>query len=119
MVRLSRLASAFGSRDVVVRLLLPTVHAAAWLPEIQTGTRAIIEPPVRQGYPNHIDIVFDDGTDSPFSLCLDRTQQLDTAKPVGAALPNRPARCPQAKLSDPCHRQHRPQPQKLPQRGGG
>lgn len=62
-----------------LRLLLPTAHAAAWLPEIQTGTRAIIEPPARQGYPNHIDIVFDDGTDSPFSLCLDRTQQLDTA----------------------------------------
>ena len=62
-----------------LRLLLPTAQAAEWLPEIQTGTRAIIEPPVRQGYPNHIDIVFDDGTDSPFSLCLDRTLQLDTA----------------------------------------
>ena len=61
-----------------LRLLLPTARAAAWLPKIQTGTRAIIEPPARQGYPNHIDIVFDDGTDSPFSLCLDRTRQLDT-----------------------------------------
>lgn len=62
-----------------LRLLLPTAHTAAWLPEIQTGKRAVIEPPARQGYTNHIDIVFDDGTDSPFSLCIDRTQQLDTA----------------------------------------
>ena len=62
-----------------LRLLLPTAHAAEWLPEIQTGKRAVIEPPVRQGYTNHIDIVFDDGTDSPFSLCIDHNQQLDTA----------------------------------------
>lgn len=62
-----------------LRLLLPTAHADEWLPEIQTGKRAVIEPPARQGYHNHIDIVFDDGTESPFSLCLDRTQQLDTA----------------------------------------
>ena len=62
-----------------LRLLLPTAHADEWLPKIQTGKRAVIEPPARQGYTNHIDIVFDDGTDSPFSLCIDRTQQLDTA----------------------------------------
>ena len=67
-----------------LRLLLPTAHAAEWLPEIQTGKRAVIEPPVRQGYTNHIDIVFDDGTDSPFSLCIDRTQQLDTALRSGS-----------------------------------
>lgn len=62
-----------------LRLLLPTTHAAEWLSEIQTGKRAIIEPPVRQGYTSHVDVVFDDGTDSPFSLCLDHNQQLDTA----------------------------------------
>lgn len=62
-----------------LRLLLPTSHADEWLPEIQTGKRTVIEPPVRQGYTNHIDIVFDDGTGSPFSLCIDRTKQLDTA----------------------------------------
>lgn len=62
-----------------LRLLLPTAHADEWLPKIQTGKRAVIKPPARQGYTNHIDIVFDDGTDSPFSLCIDRTQQLDTA----------------------------------------
>lgn len=68
-----------------LRLLLPTAHAAEWLPEIQTGKRAVIEPPVRQGYTNHIDIVFDDGTDSPFSLCIDHNQQLDTALRSGNA----------------------------------
>nr|DAR31443.1 MAG TPA: hypothetical protein [Caudoviricetes sp.] len=62
-----------------LRLLLPTAHATEWLAEIKTGKRAAIEPPVRQGYTNHIDIVFDDGTSAPFSLCIDRTQQLDTA----------------------------------------
>lgn len=62
-----------------LRLLLPTAHAVEWLPEIQTGKRASIEPPARPGYLNHIDIVFDDDTASPFSLCLDRTKQLDTA----------------------------------------
>ena len=62
-----------------LRLLLPTAHAAEWLPEIQTGKRAIIEPPVRQGYTSHVDVVFDDDTDTPFSLCLDHNQQLDTA----------------------------------------
>lgn len=67
-----------------LRLLLPTAHAAEWLPEIQTSKCAVIEPPARQGYPNHIDIVFDDGTDSPFSLCLDRTQQLGTALRSGS-----------------------------------
>ena len=62
-----------------LRLLLPTAHVAEWLPEIKTGKRAIIEPPVRQGYTSHVDVVFDDGTDNPFSLCLDHNQQLDTA----------------------------------------
>ena len=67
-----------------LRLLLPTAHADEWLPKIQTGKRAVIEPPARQGYTNHIDIVFDDGTDSPFSLYLDRTKQLDTALRSGS-----------------------------------
>lgn len=62
-----------------LRLLLPTAHAAEWLPEIQTGKRASIEPTAQMGYLNHIDIVFDDDTASSFSLCLDRTKQLDTS----------------------------------------
>lgn len=72
------LAYLSGHRHCL-RLLLPTARIAEWMPEIQTGKRAVIEPPVRHGYTNHIDVVFDDGTDSPFSLCLDRTKQLDTA----------------------------------------
>ena len=62
----------------VIRLLLPTVHITAWLPEIKTGKQAIIEPAVRSGYQHtHLDIVFDDGTQNPFSLCIDKAQQID------------------------------------------
>ena len=64
-----------------VRLLLPAAHAAEWLTKIQTGNHAIIKP---AGSPNYIDIVFDD-TASPFSLCLDRSKQLDTALRSGNA----------------------------------
>lgn len=60
-----------------LRLLIPMSAVADWLPEIKTGKRVLIEPPARAGYPNHIDVVFDDGTDSPFSICLDRTRQVD------------------------------------------
>lgn len=60
-----------------LRLLLPTVAGAAWLPDIKTGKRVLIESPVRPGYLNHIDIVFDDDTDNPFSLCIDCDQQID------------------------------------------
>lgn len=62
-----------------LRLLLPSKHVTEWLPEIKTGKRVIIEPTVRSGYLNHIDIVFDDGTSTPFSLCIDRTRQSDAA----------------------------------------
>lgn len=60
-----------------LRLLIPTSAVADWLPEIKTGRRVLIEPPARAGYPQHVDIVFDDGTDSPFSVCLDRSRQID------------------------------------------
>lgn len=69
---------AYLSRhNLGLRLLIPTVHAVEWLSEIKTGKHAIIEPPVRTGYGNHIDIVFDDGTANPFSLCVDKAAQLD------------------------------------------
>lgn len=69
---------AYMSRhNLGLRLLLPSAVAAAWLAEIKTGKRAVIEPPARAGYPNHIDIVFDDETGNPFSLCIDKTAQLD------------------------------------------
>lgn len=64
-------------------LLLPDARAAAWLPEMATGRRVLIEPPARAGYSNHVDIVFDDGTDTPFSLCVDKGAQ------VSAVLRNR------------------------------
>lgn len=64
-------------------LLLPDASAAEWLREIRTGKQVVIEPPARSGYRKHIDLVFIDGTDSPFSLCLDKTAQ------VSAALRNR------------------------------
>ena len=69
---------AYMSRHTLgLRLLIPSAVAASWLAEIKTGRRAVIEPPVRAGFPNHIDIVFDDGTVNPFSLCIDKTAQLD------------------------------------------
>lgn len=66
-----------SGHNLALRLLLPTSAATLWLPEIKTGKRVLIEPAVRQGYNNHIDLVFDDGTDTPFSLCLDKDRQLD------------------------------------------
>jgi hypothetical protein len=69
---------AYLSRhNLGLRLLIPSAITATWLAEIKTGRRAVIEPPVRAGFSNHIDIVFDDGTANPFSLCIDKTAQLD------------------------------------------
>lgn len=64
-------------------LLLPEISADGWLREIHTSRKVVIAPPARSGYRKHIDLVFIDGTDSPFSLCLDRTVQ------VSAPLRNR------------------------------
>ncbi|AAP95154.1 hypothetical protein [[Haemophilus] ducreyi] len=60
-----------------LRLFLPTAHLGAWLPDIETAKSVTLEPPARQGYPNNIDIVFEDGSDCPFSLCIDKAKQLD------------------------------------------
>ena len=69
---------AYLSRhNLGLRLLIPSAVTATWLAEIKTGRRAVIEPPVRAGFSNHIDIVFDDGTANPFSLCIDKTGQVD------------------------------------------
>ena len=73
----SRGLAYLSRHSLGLRLLIPSAVAAAWLAEIKTGRRAVIEPPVRAGFPNHIDIVFDDGTANPFSLCIDKTAQLD------------------------------------------
>lgn len=74
----SRGLAYLSRHSLGLRLLIPSAVAAAWLAEIKTGRRAVIEPPVRAGFPNHIDIVFDDGTANPFSLCIDKTAQLDS-----------------------------------------
>lgn len=64
------------------RLLMPP--AAAWmLPEMRTASRATIERSVRD--PRCWDIVFDDGSDSPFSISIDK-RQLDRALEPGAAV---------------------------------
>lgn len=73
----SRGLAYLSRHSLGLRLLIPSAVAAAWLAEIKTGRRAVIEPPVRAGFSNHIDIVFDDGTASPFSLCIDKTGQVD------------------------------------------
>ncbi len=64
------------------RLLVPP--AAAWmLPEMRTAGRATIERSVRD--PRFWDIVFEDGSDSPFSISIDK-RQLDRALTAGDAL---------------------------------
>ena len=50
------------------------------LPEMRTGRRAIIEPSVSD--PRCWDIVFDDGTATPFSIAIDK-QQLDRTLTAG------------------------------------
>lgn len=73
----SRGLAYLSRHSLGLRLLIPSAVAAAWLAEIKTGRRTVIEPPVRAGFSNHIDIVFDDGTANPFSLCIDKGAQLD------------------------------------------
>lgn len=64
------------------RLLVPPA-AASMLPEMRTGKQAIIEPSIRT--PQCWDIVFDDGTDAPFSISIDK-RQLDRALEPGSTV---------------------------------
>ena len=61
------------------RLLLPDA-AAGMLAEMRTGQHATIEPSVQQ--PDSWDVVFEDGTDSPFAVAIDR-RQVDRAMAPG------------------------------------
>jgi hypothetical protein len=61
------------------RLLVPQ-RSENLLDEMCTGTRATIEPSIR--LESCWDIVFEDGSDSPFSLTLDR-RQVDRAMDPG------------------------------------
>jgi len=54
-----------------LRLLVP-VASGDYLAEMRTGKSVTIEPSIRE--PQCIDIVFEDGTDTPFSVSLDRRQ---------------------------------------------
>ena len=58
-----------------LRLLVPEA-AEGLLAEMRTGKRVLLEPSISS--PGCIDIVFDDGTDEPFALAIDR-QQIDRA----------------------------------------
>lgn len=65
-----------------LRLLVPKASEGI-LPEMRTGKRVYIEPSISA--PECWDIVFDDGTDSPFALTLD-TRQFDRAMTPGRCL---------------------------------
>jgi len=55
----------------VLRLLLPSA-AVHLLPEMKTGRTVTIEQSITSS--GNLDIVFEDGTDSPFALTIDRKQ---------------------------------------------
>lgn len=62
------------------RLLVPDM-AETLLAEMRTGKSAFIEPSL-SAPAQALDIVFDDGTDSPFALTIDR-RQIDRAVSPG------------------------------------
>lgn len=66
----------------VWRLLVPDM-AESMLPEMRTGTSVTIEASMHD--PRCWDIVFEDGTDAPFSLAIDKKQ-------VDRKLENKPGR---------------------------
>lgn len=51
-----------------LRLLVPPA-AESMLVEMRTGTHVVIEPSIFT--PGQVDVVFEDGTDAPFSLTID------------------------------------------------
>lgn len=64
----------------VWRLLLPAAAEGGMLPEMRTGKRVVIEPSIQSA--GCWDIVFEDGTDSPFAVALDK-RQVDRAVEPG------------------------------------
>lgn len=66
-----------------LRLLVPEA-AEGMLPEMRTGKRVTIEPSISD--PRCVDIVFEDGTSSPFSLALDK-RQIDRVLSRGNGIP--------------------------------
>ena len=68
-----------------LRLLVPEA-AEGMLAEMRTGKRVTIEPSVHLPGGQCVDLVFEDGTDAPFSVAVDR-KQMDRALQRGAGLP--------------------------------
>ncbi|MDX5979562.1 hypothetical protein [Vreelandella alkaliphila] len=62
------------------RLLLPAASEGEMLPEMRTGKSVTIEPSIQSA--ECWDIVFEDGTDSPFAVALDK-RQVDRAVEPG------------------------------------
>ena len=65
------------------RLLVPEA-AEGLLPEMRTGKRVTIEPSISAA--GALDIVFEDGTDSPFAVTIDRKQVDRKVEPSTGAL---------------------------------
>lgn len=63
----------------VWRLLVPP-EAEVMLTEMRTGHRVSIEPSMHMA--GHLDVVFEDGTDTPFSVAID-PKQIDRAMEPG------------------------------------
>ena len=59
-----------------LRLFIPTA-ASAWVSEMKAARRATITPSERKGCKDHLDIRFDNGTPSPFSICIQKDFQTD------------------------------------------
>ena len=68
-----------------LRLLVPAA-ALGMLAEMRTGQRVTIERSLHSGAAGCVDIVFEDGSNSPFSVAVD-TRQMDRALTAGAAVP--------------------------------
>jgi hypothetical protein len=67
-----------------LRLLVPEA-AEGMLPEMRTGGSVTIEASI--AHPSQcVDVVFEDGTDAPFALSIDR-RQLDRALTLGDNVP--------------------------------
>ena len=68
-----------------LRLLVPEA-AEGMIAEMRTGKRVTIEPTVLLPGRPCVDLVFEDGTNTPFSVALDR-RQIDRALQPGAGVP--------------------------------
>lgn len=68
-----------------LRLLVPEA-AEGLLAEMRTGKRVTIEPSLHLPDGQCVDLVFEDGTDSPFSVAVD-LKQIDRPLQRGAGIP--------------------------------